>query len=105
MNNVTLEKLEKKFPGEGEKRITELLNIAWGGVDPTTGGQDIHYYGGFDVKGVLDEANTVVTKSQKARIRELIGMEVDEAPAQSESSAEKMAGTKPASEVKTPKGV
>jgi hypothetical protein len=105
MNNVTLEKLEKKFPGEGEERLTELLDIAWGGTDPTSGGQDIHYYGGFDIKGVLDEDNEAVSKAEKKRIRELVGMAADEAPAEGESSASTMKNTKPAAEVKTPKGV
>jgi hypothetical protein len=60
MHNVTVEKLEKKFPGEGEARFCEIASI-----------------GGFG-----DDSNTVITPAKKDKIRELVGL-TEEAPKKS----------------------
>lgn len=72
INNVTLEDLEKQFPGEGFKRFREIAEIGGFGVPSLdhTGGVDPAYRGGLDIKGLRD-ANVSIAKLNK--IYELAG--------------------------------
>lgn len=79
MDNVTYEKLEKKFPGEGEKRFKEIAEL--GGFGSVGGGENsipLDHVGGLDVRGVVDPSNTYFTEAKKSKIAELAGMEMDD---------------------------
>jgi hypothetical protein len=81
MHNVTVEKLEKKFPGEGEARFCEIASIGgFGDVSPSA--LDKSLEGGLDILSVLDDSNTVITPAKKDKIRELVGL-TEEAPKKS----------------------
>lgn len=73
MQNVTLDKLEKKFPGEGMTRFKEIAKIGgFGEVSQDhTGGIDPNFAGGLDIKGAME--SSALTKPQKDKILELAG--------------------------------
>lgn len=67
MDNVTVDKLKKIHGDKAESVFREISDLGgFGNVDPG-------YYGGLDVKGVIDPNNTAVTESAKAKIAELTG--------------------------------
>jgi hypothetical protein len=74
MDNVTVESLEKQFKGEGERRYREIESL--GGFGES--GNSMPNPGGLDVRGVVDERNTAVSTSAKAKIAELAGMKSDD---------------------------
>jgi hypothetical protein len=82
MNNVTLEKLESKFPGEGESRFRKIAELGgYGHVSPSA--LDKSLEGGLDIQSALDDSNTSLTTAKKDKIRELAGLTSetsDEAP-------------------------
>lgn len=75
-DNVTVEGLEKKFPGEGFKRFSEIAKIGGFG-EPTrdhTGGIDPAYSGGLDLKGLKDvQGPDRLSDAKFAKIAELAG--------------------------------
>lgn len=75
MDNVTVEKLEKKFPGEGEKRFREIADKGgFGAVGEGEGSIPLQYPGGLDIRGVVDPSNTAFTDAQKSKLADLAGM-------------------------------
>lgn len=72
MDNVTGEKLEQKFKGEGERRFREIADLGGFGNVPSD------YAGGLDVRSIVDPANTAVSEAHKSKIAELAGMNKDD---------------------------
>lgn len=92
MDNVTVESLEKKFPGEGEKRFREIVDKGGFGDVPTT------YAGGLDVRGIVDPRNTAINEKQKSELASMAGMDTADRKrierGETTSSADKMGRTK-----------
>jgi hypothetical protein len=82
MHNVTVEKLEEKFKGEGESRFREIASIGgYGDVHPSALDSKT-LEGGLDILSALDDSNKALTQAKKDKIRELAGIakpETDEA--------------------------
>lgn len=68
MDNVTVESLEKKFPGEGRQRFEAIRDKGGFGVVPPD------YSGGLDVGGVVAGNNLVFSDKQKSELADLAGM-------------------------------
>lgn len=70
IDNVTLDELEKNFPGEGFERFRKIAEIGGFGT-PTkdhNGGLDPAYRGGLDIKGLREVKGS---ESKVARIEKL----------------------------------
>lgn len=80
MDNVTVDSLEKKFPGEGFDRFAQIAKIGGFG-EPTrdhTGGLDPAYKGGLDLKGLENvEGPDRLTDAKLNKIKELSGQVQD----------------------------
>ena len=69
MDNVTVESLEKKFPGEGVQRFREIAEKGGFGDVP------VSYEGGLDVRGVIEPDNKTFTDAQKSKLADLAGID------------------------------
>jgi hypothetical protein len=85
MYNVTVEKLEKKFPGEGAERFQQIASLGGYGNLPIT---DVEksFHAGLDIKSALDDANKTISPAKKDKIRELVGL-VEDVPVMEETPA------------------
>lgn len=90
MSEITVEQLEKKFPGQGFIRFTMIADLGgFGSVNTFNYGIDPSC--ALDLRGCLDEANDAVSAEDKAAIKRLVEDEdaLDDDAPDTEPEAEK----------------
>jgi hypothetical protein len=75
MDNATVEKLERKFPGEGVQRFRKILELGgWVTTSQNVTNRELDYPDGLDLVGALDPNNKAISAAHKDQIREVAGI-------------------------------